>query len=254
METLELTAMVNDFAIRSFRDVADDDYIAARMALRATLVPQFLWSSLQAIEKYLKAILLLNRTRSTEPTHRVSALLTKVENIGKLQFRISTPAREFVDYLNMYGRFRYLEVSYYGRGREIISLDRAVWEIRRYCNRLDSSRKQSDGTIVHMLEHELRQIQQSERDPKTFPWFQGELEEILTDRKHPARPGLVWNNFYFGSRRRKSIRVVDWYEGVNSPLALYPELFEEVRKYVFLPKAMVDDFKELLRTRAATRM
>jgi HEPN domain-containing protein len=118
MEPSELAAMVDDFANRSFRDMADDDYIAARMALRVELVPQFLWSSLQAIEKYLKAILLLNRTPSTRATHGVSALLTRVENIRKLQFRISAAAREFVDYLDMYGRFRYLEVSYYGRGGE----------------------------------------------------------------------------------------------------------------------------------------
>jgi hypothetical protein len=98
-----------------------------------------------------------------------------------------------------------------------------------------------------MLAHELCQIEQSERDPKTFSWFQGEIERVVADRKHPARPGLVWNNFYFGASRRKSIRVVDWYKSVNSPLALYPELFEEVRKYVFIPKAMEDEFE-----RAAT--
>jgi len=30
-------ALINDFAIRSFRDTADGDYIAARMAFRAAL-------------------------------------------------------------------------------------------------------------------------------------------------------------------------------------------------------------------------
>lgn len=54
-------AYLNDFATRSFRDIADQDYIMARAAYRATLYPQFLWSGLQAIEKYLKAILLYNR-------------------------------------------------------------------------------------------------------------------------------------------------------------------------------------------------
>ena len=33
---------INDFAKRSFRDIADLDYIAARQASRAGLVPQFL--------------------------------------------------------------------------------------------------------------------------------------------------------------------------------------------------------------------
>ena len=52
---------VNDFAIRSFRDIADGDYIAARMAYRAMLPVQFLWSSQQALEKYLKCILFIRR-------------------------------------------------------------------------------------------------------------------------------------------------------------------------------------------------
>ena len=51
---------LNLFAIRSFRDVADNDYIAARLAYRAHLPGQFLWSCEQAIEKYLKFILFLS--------------------------------------------------------------------------------------------------------------------------------------------------------------------------------------------------
>ncbi len=52
-------ALINQLALRSFRDIAEGDYIAARMAFRAELYLQALWSSQQALEKYLKAILLL---------------------------------------------------------------------------------------------------------------------------------------------------------------------------------------------------
>ena len=54
-------AKINHFAIRCFRDTGDADYLAARMAMRARLAIPFLWSAEQAIEKYLKCILLLNR-------------------------------------------------------------------------------------------------------------------------------------------------------------------------------------------------
>lgn len=57
----KLDRRINDFASRSFRDMADRDYIAARLACRAELMPQCLWSAQQAIEKYLKYILLVNR-------------------------------------------------------------------------------------------------------------------------------------------------------------------------------------------------
>lgn len=46
-----LDRLLNDFATRCFRDVADGDYIAARLAWRAKLFPQFLSSAQQAPEK-----------------------------------------------------------------------------------------------------------------------------------------------------------------------------------------------------------
>ncbi|MBU0482592.1 MAG: hypothetical protein KKG47_15985 [Proteobacteria bacterium] len=72
-------ALLNDFAIRSFRDVADSDYIAARMAYRAQLVQQFLWSGLQAMEKYLKCILLLNRIKAKNVRHDLAVALRLIE-------------------------------------------------------------------------------------------------------------------------------------------------------------------------------
>jgi len=55
--------LLNDFAIRCFRNTADRDYVHARLAFRARIIPQFLWSSLHCIEKYGKCILLLNRMK-----------------------------------------------------------------------------------------------------------------------------------------------------------------------------------------------
>jgi hypothetical protein len=39
----------------SWRDAADQDYLAARIGYRYQLTQPFLWSSQQAVEKYLKA-------------------------------------------------------------------------------------------------------------------------------------------------------------------------------------------------------
>jgi hypothetical protein len=247
METPETRALLNNFAIRSFRDVADNDYIVARMAHRATLAPQFLWSSLQAIEKYLKAILLLNRIPSVRPTHRVSGLVSKVTGVEKLRFRPSNETRKFIDYLDLYGRFRYLEVSYHASGLHLLVLDRAVWEIRRYCDVLDYYSTKGDGKRIHMLDRELLRIEESEKHPENFQWFQGEIEKIIADPKHPARPDLIRKNFYFAGKVRTKVQIIDWFRSVNSPLALKPDLFAEVRKYVFLPKDMVLEFEALLK-------
>src|SRR5215468_6849430 len=88
-------ALVNDFALRSFRDMADGDYIAARMACRAALLPQFLWASQQAVEKYLKCILLLNRIDAREAYHDLGKALDRIDASGKLSLDLTRGTKEF---------------------------------------------------------------------------------------------------------------------------------------------------------------
>ena len=145
--------LINDFAIRSFRDVADYDYIAARMAYRARLVPQFLWSSLQSLEKYLKCILLLNRIKSTKATHSLEVLLDRFKTHERFELRLRQPSRDFIKHLDTYGRFRYLETPFYLKGLEIMKLDMVVWDIRRYCRVLDYEINLLNGEKKQMLDH-----------------------------------------------------------------------------------------------------
>src|SRR5215468_8849007 len=126
-------ALVNDFALRSFRDMVDGDYIAARMACRAALLPQFLWASQQAVEKYLKCILLLNRIDAREAYHDLGKALDRIDASGKLSLDLTRGTKEFIDMLDQCGRYRYFEVSTVGFGAQLVTLDRAVWELRRYC-------------------------------------------------------------------------------------------------------------------------
>jgi hypothetical protein len=64
----------------------------------------------------------------------------------------------------------------------------------------------------------------------------GFLDEVIAQRNHPARQHLVWKNWYFGRTLRKPNRIVQVFQSVNSPLALYREIYDEVSKYVYLPK------------------
>lgn len=86
--TMRTKALINDFAIRSFRDTADGDYIAARMAFRAALLQQFFWSSLQAVGKYIQCILLLNRIPAQTMRHNLRYGLDKINNEGKFKLRL----------------------------------------------------------------------------------------------------------------------------------------------------------------------
>jgi HEPN domain len=133
--------LVNDFAIRSFRDVADEDYISARMAFRAALVTPSLWSSQQAIEKYLKCILLLHRIPGKHVRHQLGIALDAIQGSGKLVLDLTPPTRSFVEYLDEFGPYRYLEISNVAFGPNLVRLDRAVWELRRYCTLSDEPRR-----------------------------------------------------------------------------------------------------------------
>ncbi|WP_412508394.1 HEPN domain-containing protein [Roseovarius sp. SYSU LYC5161] len=67
---------------RMFRDAADEDYLVARMSARSRLQFQYCWSSQQAIEKYLKAILLLNN-RSINFTHDLTDMFSSATDIAE---------------------------------------------------------------------------------------------------------------------------------------------------------------------------
>lgn len=121
---ITVDSLINDFAVRSFRDVADADYIAARMACRAALTTQYLWASQQAVEKYLKSILLLNRIPAKDVRHDLGKALGKIEESGKVTLDLTKGTREFIKRLDEYGSYRYFEVSNVGFGAELVTLDR----------------------------------------------------------------------------------------------------------------------------------
>lgn len=225
---MTVDVLLNDFAIRSFRDIADADYIVARAACRSALITQYLWASQQTIEKYLKCVLLLNRIPGRDVKHDLGAALSKINSSGKLALDLTEPTKKFLGYLDTYGRFRYLEISHYAFDRDIITLDRAVWELRRYCTLSDLPRsiKLQDGV-----------------SPPKVRLVGGHLEKIIDNVKSPAREPLLWQNAFFGKRTRKRVRVGGSFHATNSPLYLHPEILDEVVKYVYLPKDVEDAYR-----------
>ena len=236
---------LNGFAIRAFRDVADRDYIAARLVYRARLTSQFLWLALQAVEKYTKCILLLNRIDSRKVGHRLSKGFELIEKHAPFSLQLSESSKRLIEHLDTYGRFRYLETSYYVQGLELCTLDWCVWEIRRYCQLLNY---EQNG--ISMLKPLLRYIESADDYPRQhFKVLGGHLEKIVEDSNHPARPGLIWHNLCFGKSSRTVVRPPNYMESVNSPLSLRPQILDSVLEYVFLPKEVVEAYrKELTKT------
>jgi hypothetical protein len=240
---MEKELLINDFAIRSFRDTADRDYIAARMGYRTKLVQQFLWSGLQAIEKYLKCILLLNRIEARNINHDLAAAWRIIKTHAPFEMRLHETSRKLIEHLDTYGRFRYLETPFFIIGMELPQLDFAVWEVRRYCRPLNYELHGKSMLAVH-----IKEIEDSEGKPHhKFQISGGLLERILADMKHPAREALLWNNLFFGTRRRKNIKWRRHIHATNSPLSLHPEILDDVLQLVHLPRDVRNHYREELK-------
>jgi hypothetical protein len=220
---MEREALINDFAIRSFRNQADEDYISARMACRAALIGPFLWLSQQTIEKYLKCILLLNRIRAKDVNHDLSAAQDAINSSGKLTLDLSARTQHFIERVDAYGQYRYLEVSQIAAGVDMINLDGAAWELRRYCT----------------LDEALRKITIRRGVPPPMVRLPGGyLESIIDDLENPARKPLLWRNAFFGRRGRVRIGYYPWIKAITAPLYLHPEILDDVEEYVHLQKGI----------------
>lgn len=238
-----LERSLSSFATQSFRDQADRDYITARLACRYELFPQFLWSAHQAIEKYLKAILLYNRVEAKKVRHDLAAAL---ELTKKLPFvvELSPRSRTFIGHLASYGEFRYIDIPYQIDGHVLVDLDLAVWEVRRYCQVLDVFGKQLPPQEQESMDKALADLKASDSVPRyRFRLHGGLLENILSTKNHPSRSALIWQNAVFGSRRKKTVSVRWHLHAQNPHLYLYPEMLEELLKYVFIPDKLAAAYR-----------
>jgi len=237
-----LDAELNAFASRCFRDVADMDYINARLCNRAGMAMQFHWAAMQAMEKYYKAILLYNRIEATDVNHN----LAKTQQYSRklpFELHLSDETQHLIEYLNQCGPDRYLSVSYNLHGDKLSSLDRAVWEIRRYCKILNYTLSTQHGDVP-MLVKELGRIETAEDlPPHKFRLPGGRLEEIVRKKNHPAREALIWHNRYYGLASRATTNPPKWSRSENSPILMYPGLLEEVIKYIKVPVPVIKAYR-----------
>lgn len=246
--TRDQRAKYNHYINRSFRDVADSDYVAARAIYRLGLSQQFLWMALQAIEKYLKAILLYNDVNTKNLGHDIAKACADLNQISDITFDIPKDVEDFIRYLSSQGENRYFERPFYTRGSELLELDRAVWYVRRYCQVLRSSVKMADGKSVDFFPLKLAEIHNSEtkENPAKFKILGGHLEKLLR-KPSRTRDAIIWKNFYFGTYRKRTITNFKWTSSSAIPANFnFPEIFLELDSKIKFSPAVKAYFQKLL--------
>ena len=240
-------AKINDFVNRSFRDVADKDYIAARISHRYGLDQQFLWFAEQALEKYLKAILLYNRLSTKHLNHHLFDAYSAVLAIPDIPFDFPADVVAFVKYIYAQGPNRYFEYPYYLLGEECLQLDRTVWHIRRYCYQMRTSVKKQDGSTVELFPFEVKKVQHETtiKKPHKYTLFGGFLEKVLKDKSSDLRKQLIWKNFYYGTYKKEIIKnYAHRPTSANPTHFLHPDAFDELDKLVKFSKVVRQRFRQ----------
>jgi len=226
------------FIERSFRDVADQDYVLARIAYRYDLRLQFVWLAQQAAEKYLKALLLYNGRSAKRFRHSVVPAYDEVLRIHDIPFEFPASTRNFMQYLDDRAS-RYFEYSFYVTTKTLVALDRTVWFLRRYCEYIRGTTHDTDGQVVDRLQREIQWRGNALylTKPYRFTMFHGYLESVLRDRSCKLRPFLTWSNLYFARRRRTSPDASRGFS-TNSAIALDPSLVAELDSDVHFSKEL----------------
>lgn len=210
-EPEDFSALLIADIYHTWRDTADEDYLAARGAYKAGLWGPFLWSGLQAIEKYFKNILLL-AGRSTKPfQHDLTTLLTAARESVPALRQLEAVDEAFVGHLSTHGQNRYLTHHRVKDKWDLFLLDRLTRRLRMYCD---------VGAWIAAESQQPLISQALPSSPKEL-WRHvcahsvpnGYLEKVLARKTLPSqRTILVWQNAMYCSRPTRLLRVrsISW--------------------------------------------
>ncbi len=188
--------LVHELLVRT----ADENYIAARWCAINRLNTDFLWLAVHALEKYLKAVLLVNGRSSRKYSHDIVRLYADVKTLAGalLPDTLAKPAdldtdhwfdrtpEQFTEYLLRNGNAdnRYLIYGYVTSSQDLHMLDTMVFAIRRLICPLDERmfprRDPGAPTVTH------REI--LTRQPEHYGRMFMPLDDLISAREaSPAR-------------------------------------------------------------------
>lgn len=168
---MNIQADINTITRRMFVTTADSNYIMARLAFFHELDFDFFWLSLHALEKYYKAILLINGSTAKKYSHKLTDLHSAVMTleprfpigpfsdpaIEDLLWR-DEPIERYLKRLDLLGSpdNRYATYGYSLRTDDLFKVDQLVWHVRRCCRQIRYKIPSLNGQIEIDHVKELR--------------------------------------------------------------------------------------------------
>lgn len=159
----DIRPYTNELARCMFVATADENYIVARWAFLRGLYIDFFWLASHAVEKYFKAILLLNGHSARRYGHDIERLHRAVRRFdSRLVFGpLARPSfmqdlepdvwrdeavDAFIARMNEMGdpNNRYMLYGYVVSTTDLYKLDQLIWSIRRHCRPLETQTPRAD--------------------------------------------------------------------------------------------------------------
>lgn len=206
---------------KHFLDLADEDYLSARLLYKNWFHEQFIILGQQAIEKYLKSILLYNLISIKEKWHNLWKLFEDVNlklNVNIEDYKeIESKILYFFEWAE---NIKYRVDWSYVNHESLIYLDKFLFFYRKYC-----------------------QSKYRFRYDNIFQW---KLEKIINkckDNEFRFKYSILsWNNEYWGINKKKH-RLNKKYSFKN-PVFWWEDEINFLKEYIKIPKILEDSFKK----------
>ena len=204
---MSVSASKNNLVHELFVRTADENYITARWCAINRLNTDFLWLAVHALEKYLKAVLLVNGGTSKGYGHDIVRLYADVRALAGplLPDRLQKPADldihhwfersadDFIAHLLRNGNAdnRYLIYGWVTRSEDLHMLDATVFAVRRLICPLDSRMFPRNDPGAPTVTH--RDI--LTRQPEYYGRMAMPLDDLVRakDESHARRAALNLN-------------------------------------------------------------
>jgi hypothetical protein len=261
-----------DIIREMFIDTADMNYIGTRAAFLERRDHDFWWLTLHAVEKYVKAALLINGATVNQSNHNLLTLLKRLQAIDRRAVPppFVRPAlasgvgwfdglnEDFIKSLNVFGSSanRYGAYSYVISDLDIFRADHLVYWARRHARTFQQALPSGE---------EIDWIEELANNPRLWRHHSEAPLERLADmpRFNHAKRSLFRGNFAFFPERRH--RPLEHRGGLahNAPIFLCiealkasaagsaeraeaREVIEWIRDHIFLPGEEIREIGSLL--------